>query len=492
MQNVVQRGTNRTDVAIIGSGFSGLGLAIRLKQEARDDFIVFEKAQSVGGTWRENHYPGIACDVQSHLYSFSFAPNPEWSRMYSPGPEIRRYLERCAADFGVLPHVRFGAQVVRADWLATDRCWQLQLANGELHYARVLVAGMGGLSRPAIPQIPGLAQFQGVAFHSAEWNHDYDLRGKRVAVIGTGASAIQFVPQLAPQAAQLHLFQRTPPWVMAKPDRPVTSTEHWLFRRFPATQKLARAAIYCTLESRAPGFTLLPGAMKIAQNLAIAHIRRQIADPSLRAKVTPTYTMGCKRILLSNDYYPALARSNVNVVTEAIREVRANAVVTVDGAVHEVDAIILGTGFQATDPMPPGVIFGRNALDIVAAWQTGAEAYLGTTVAGFPNLFMMMGPNTGLGHSSMVYMIESQIQYTLDALRVMQQQKIQAVDVLAGVQASFNHWLQARLRRTVWNSGGCQSWYRNAAGKNVVLWPGFTWQFRQRTRHFDVQNYQKL
>ncbi len=481
-----------SDIAIIGSGFSGLGMAIRLKQEGLGDFTVFEKADSVGGTWRENHYPGVACDVQSHLYSFSFALNPQWSRMFSPGPEIRRYLEHCAEHYGITPHLRLGTEVVRASWQDADRQWLLELADGQTHRARVLVAGMGGLSRPAMPQIPGLANFQGTAFHSVEWNHDYDLRGKRVAVIGTGASAIQFVPQIAPFVADLQLFQRTPPWVMAKPDRDVSALEHWLFERFPLTQKLVRAAIYGMLEARVPGFTLFPGAMKVAQNLALRHLRQQIADPQLRAQVTPTYTMGCKRVLISNDYYPALTRPNVHVVTDGIAEIVPQGVRTVDGALHEVDCLILGTGFQATDPMPPGVLFGRKGLDIVAAWKDGPEAYRGTTVAGFPNLFLLMGPNTGLGHSSMVYMIESQIQYVLDALRTMQTQHIHAVDVLAGVQASFNHRLQERLAGTVWQSGGCQSWYRNAAGKNVVLWPGFTWQFRRLTRHFDVQNYQRL
>jgi cation diffusion facilitator CzcD-associated flavoprotein CzcO len=491
-------GTDTTsDIAIIGSGFSGLGMAIRLKQQGRNDFIVFESAHSVGGTWRDNHYPGLACDVPSHLYSFSFAPNPMWSRSFSPGPEIRRYLEDCAERFGILPHIRFGAHVVHASWQEAERRWMLEMASGDKHFARILVAGLGGLSRPAVPSIPGIAAFAGETFHSAQWNQAYDLRGKRVAVIGTGASAIQFVPQIVPLVGSLQLFQRTPPWVMPKPDRELTAAEHWLFRRFPAAQRLARAGVYCVLESRVPGFTLWPGAMKLAQNLAIRHIHQQVADRRLRAILTPKYTMGCKRVLMSNDYYPSLTRANVQVITEGIQEVRANGIVTKDGVLHEIDCLILGTGFHATDPLPPGVIFGRGGVDILTAWGAtpgggGPEAYLGTTVAGFPNLFLLMGPNTGLGHSSMVYMIESQIQYVLDAVRIMEQKQIQAVDVLSGVQAAFNHWLRERLRGTVWQSGGCQSWYRNAAGKNVVLWPGFTWQFRKRTKHFDVQNYQQL
>ncbi len=484
--------TTSSDIAIIGAGFSGLGMAIRLKQRGITDFALFEQSAGVGGTWRDNHYPGIACDVQSHLYSFSFASNPGWTRAFSPGAEIRRYLERCAADFGVMPHVQLNAAVRRAAWQEADRHWLLELADGRQHRARVLVAGMGGLSRPAIPQFPGLASFAGKAFHSANWDHSYDLRGKRVAVIGTGASAIQFVPQIAKDVAELRLFQRTPPWVMAKPDRAVSALEHWLFRRFPLAQRLVRGAIYGKLEVRVPGFTLLPGAMKIAQNLAKLQIKRQIADPKLRALVTPHYTMGCKRVLMANDYYPALARPNVKVIVDEIQEVVPEGIRTRGGELHAVDALIFGTGFQATDPLPAGLVFGRGGQDITAAWREGPEAYLGTTVAGFPNLFILMGPNTGLGHSSMVSMIESQIQYALDALQTMKTRQIQAVDVLAGVQAAFNHRLQEKLRGTVWQTGGCLSWYRNAAGKNVALWPGFTWQFRLQTKHFDIENYQRL
>lgn len=484
--------TSSSDIAIIGTGFSGLGQAIRLKQRGVNDFTLFEKAASVGGTWRDNHYPGVACDVQSHLYSFSFAPNPTWSRMFSPGAEIRRYLEHCATHFGILPHVRFGAEIVSARWQEAEREWLLETAAGDRHRARVLIAGMGGLSRPAYPQIHGLRDFTGTTFHSAAWDHSYDLRGKRVAVIGTGASAIQFVPQIASLVAQLQLFQRTPPWVMAKPDREVTALEHAVFRRWPLVQKLVRGTIYTLLEVRVPGFVRLPGAMKVAQRLALSHLRAQVADPKLRAKLTPQYTMGCKRVLVSNDYYPALTRPNVHLVTDGIREVRANGIVTADGTLHEVDCIILGTGFQATEPLPRGVVFGRGGVDIVEAWRDGPEAYLGTTVAGFPNLFLLMGPNTGLGHSSMVYMIESQIQYVLGALDAMAAHGVAAVNVQAGVQAAYNHKLQERLVGTVWQSGGCQSWYRNAAGKNVVLWPGFTWRFRQQTRHFDLTNYERL
>ena len=481
-----------TDIAIIGTGFSGIGMAIRLLQRGVADFTVFEKASCVGGTWRDNTYPGVACDVPSHLYSFSFAPNPSWSRMFSPGPEIRAYLERCATDFGVLPHVRFGSEVVRAAWLPTRQRWELRLSTGETWHARVLVAGMGGLHRPAYPDIPGRDRFAGLALHSALWRDDVDLTGKRVAVIGTGASAIQFVPQIAPHAKELLVFQRTAPWVMAKADRPIEPWEQRLFARWPVVQKLVRAAIYTMLEVRVPGFTRLPWALAVAQRWALRHLHAQVPDAALRAKLTPDYTMGCKRVLLSNDYYPALTRPNVTVVTDRIAEIRPGGLTLADGTQHDVDVLLYGTGFQATDPMPPGVVFGRDGRDIVETWRDGPQAFQGTTVSGFPNLFLLMGPNTGLGHSSMVYMIESQITYVLAALDAMRARRADAVDVRLDVQDAFNAELQAKLAETVWQSGGCRSWYQHASGRNVVLWPGFTWAFRQLLAEFHADEYEFL
>ncbi|MDE2201109.1 MAG: NAD(P)/FAD-dependent oxidoreductase [Burkholderiaceae bacterium] len=478
------------DVAIIGTGFAGLGMAIQLKQNGIDNFLVFEKAGSVGGTWRDNHYPGCACDVQSHLYSFSFAPNPEWSRMYSPQPEIRAYLERCTDQFGVRPHVRFHHELARAVFDDAAGVWNLEMADGRRYRARTLISGMGGLSRPAWPNIPGIETFQGKAFHSQLWEHDYDLCGKRVAVIGTGASAIQFVPQIAPKAGRLDLYQRTPPWILPKPDRKVSRAEHWLFRHLPFTQKLVRTSIYWMLESRVLGFVVHPKLMKTVERMARHHIKRRIADPVLRDKVTPDYTIGCKRILISNDYYPALTRENVDVITTGIARVESNAIVTTDGKRREVDCLIFGTGFHATDPFPRGVLLGSQGVDIVDAWGNGAEAYLGTTVAGFPNFFIVVGPNTGLGHSSMVFMIESQVAYIVDALKSMRAHNVAAIDVRADVQRRFNDGIQKRLSNAIWSAGGCVSWYLDPkTGKNTTLWPGFTWQFRRATAHFRLADY---
>ncbi|WP_199543704.1 flavin-containing monooxygenase [Paraburkholderia kururiensis] len=478
------------DVAIIGSGFAGLGMAIRLREAGFTDFAIAEKAASVGGTWRDNHYPGCACDVQSHVYSFSFAPNPRWTRMFAPQPEIRAYLEDCAQRFGVMRHIRFGHELANATYDEATHRWHLRFANGQQWSARVLISGMGGLSRAALPDLPGLERFAGKTFHSQQWDHTYDLAGKRIAVIGTGASAIQFVPQIAPRVAHLDLFQRTPPWIMPKPDRAVRPFEQWLFRRLPFTQKLMRAGLYCMLESRALGFAIHPKLMKTVQKIALRHLRRQVPDPQLRAVLTPNYTIGCKRVLISNDYYPALSRENVKVVTSGIQRIEADAVVTLDGVRHPADCLIFGTGFQVADPFPRGAIIGRNGVDIVDTWRDGAHAYLGTTLPGYPNFFMIVGPNTGLGHNSMVFMIESQVEYIVQALRTMKREFADAIEVRPHVERAYNERIQQKLGRTIWSTGGCKSWYLDPrTGKNTTLWPGFAYRFRQATATFNMADY---
>lgn len=478
------------DVAIIGSGFAGLGMAIKLRQEGRRSFVVLEKEAALGGTWLVNHYPGCACDVQSHLYSFSFEQNPDWSRTFSPQSEIRDYLEHCADKYDVRRAIRFGCEVTRARFDEAAACWELTAADGQQLRARVLVSGMGGLSRPSIPDFPGLSEFRGYRFHSQQWDHEYPLEGKRVAVIGTGASAIQLVPRVAEKVAHLDLYQRTPPWVLSKPDFRVAPFWRRLFRQMPWTQRLFRTAIYWHLEGRAFAFTRFPAVMKLIQPMARRFIARQIRDPALRAKLTPDYTLGCKRVLMANDYYPTLDREHVDVHSGGVKGFTATGVIGADGLERPADAVILATGFAATEPLPPGAIIGRDGVDIVEAWKdTGPEAYLGCTVAGFPNLFILAGPNTGLGHSSMVFMIESQIAYVMDALRRMDQDNLASVDLKPAVQAEYNRRLQRRMQRTVWETGGCRSWYMDAGGKNVALWPNFTWQFRLRTRRFRLNDY---
>ncbi|MDO9453607.1 MAG: NAD(P)/FAD-dependent oxidoreductase [Stagnimonas sp.] len=480
------------DVAIIGTGFAGLGMAMQLKEAGLNDFVLLEKAGEVGGTWRDNHYPGCACDVPSHLYSFSFAQNPEWSRLFSPQPEILKYLKRVTDERGIREHIRFNSTLSEARWDEAAGVWNIRTAEGDRYTARILISGMGGLSRPAYPQgIKGLENFKGKTFHSQDWDHAYDLNGKRVAVFGTGASAIQFVPKIQKQAARIDLYQRTPPWITPKPDRPMSESTQALFKKLPAVQNLLRKTIYTLLEARAVGFVVNPRMMAIDDKMARAHLKKQVKDPELRKKLTPDYKIGCKRVLISNDYYPAVSKPNVSLVTEGIQEVKAHSVIDGNGVEREVDAIIFGTGFQATDPVPGKMIFGKGGVDLLDTWQDGPEAYKGTTVAGFPNLFLIVGPNVGLGHSSMVYMIESQVAYVMDALKTMKQIDKPVMEVKAEKQAEFNARLQEKTQGTVWNTGGCKSWYLHPkSGKNVTLWPGFTWQFRNETKKFDTEAYE--
>jgi cation diffusion facilitator CzcD-associated flavoprotein CzcO len=478
------------DIAIVGSGFSGLGMAIRLKQEGRDDFVVLERGDEVGGTWHYNTYPGCACDVPSHLYSFSFAPNPDWSQTYSPQPEIGAYLRDCADRFGVRPHIRLNTTVETAEWDEDTGRWLIATPRGRLS-ARVLVAGVGPLAEPKIPDLPGLDGFQGAKFHSARWDHDHDVTGERVASIGTGASAIQLVPSIQPDVEKLHVFQRTPPWVFPHSNRPVTRFERRLYRSLPAAQKLVRGAVYTMRESAVLGFVKQPRIMRLVEKVARRHMRKQISDPALLEKVTPDYTIGCKRILPSNKWYPALDQPNIELVTDAIKEVRERSIVTADGTEREVDTIIFSTGFHVAD-MPIGKkVRGRGGATLDAAWQGSPRAHFGSTVPGFPNFFLLLGPNTGLGHSSMVYMIESQVAYVLDALRTMDASGAHAVEVRREAVDGFNETLDKQLDGTVWNTG-CASWYLDDTGRNATLWPDWTWRFRQRTARFDATGYELL
>ncbi len=476
-----------TDVAIVGSGFSGLGMAIRLKQAGHDDFVVLERAAEVGGTWQANTYPGCACDVPSHLYSFSFAPNPDWTRTYSAQPEIWAYLRRTADDFGIRPHVKLNCAVESATWLEREQRWELETSSGPVR-ARVLVAGMGPLTEPRIPELPGLEAFEGEVWHSARWNHDYDLAGKRVASIGTGASAIQYVPEIAHDVAKLHVFQRTPPWVVPHSSRPTRRWERRLYRAFPPAQRVVRGGIYGAREVLVVGLVKRPRLMKLMERVARKHMELQIDDPALRERVRPDYTIGCKRILPSNRWYPALGKPNVELVTEGVREVRARSIVAADGSEREVDAIVFGTGFQVTDIPAAHRIRGRGGRLLDDLWHGSPRAHLGSTVAGFPNLFFLLGPNTGLGHSSMVYMIESQIAHVMDALRLMRDRGAATIEVRPEAQERSNAALERKLESTVWNTG-CASWYLDHTGRNATIWPDWTWRFRKRVAELDPAEY---
>lgn len=478
----------RATVVIVGSGFAGLCMAIKLQEAGIDDYVILERADAIGGTWRDNHYPGCACDVPAHLYSFSFFPNPDWSRTYAPQPEIRAYIERCAAHYQLHKKVRFSAEVNAAELDERAATWTVRTSDGRAFVGDFLVAAIGGLSRPTLPNIPGLERFAGRTWHSATWDHDAPLDGKTVAVIGTGASAIQFVPQIAPRVGQLHLFQRTPPWILPRQEQVFSDRMKRVFRRVPGARAAHRARLYAGHELRALPFTIRPKLLEWMQPMALRYLHAQVTDPVLRAKLTPDYVMGCKRILISNDYYPALTRPDVEVVTDGIREITRDGVVTIDGRERKVDSIIYGTGFDVHDYIGGMRVLGRGGADLGEQWRHDPEAYLGTMAAGFPNLFTLVGPNTGLGHNSIIFMIECQVRLVMSCLRAMRERDVVTIEPRPEVVRTFNDEMQRRLGGTVWSTG-CKSWYVNAAGKNTTLWPGFTVEFAARTARMRPGDY---
>lgn len=475
-------------VAIVGSGFSGLGMAIRLLQERIDDFLVFERADEVGGTWRDNTYPGCACDVMAHLYSFSFAQNPHWKNTFGSQAELFDYLRACADRFGARPYIRFGHDVLAARWDENNQRWHIETTQGD-YTAQVLVTGTGYLNEPSIPALPGLETFQGTTFHSSRWNHDHDLSGDRVAVIGTGASAIQLVPAIQPTVGRLDLYQRTPPWVLPKHDKPNGAVQSWLLRNAPGYQNFRRNWNMWGREVLA--FALArPKVMMKMQQAASKNLAESVKDPQLRARLTPDYVMGCKRMLLSDTYYPALCQPNVEVVTDGISHIGPSSIVTADGSEREIDTIILATGFRPTDRPIAQRVWGRNGVKLGEAWGEVMSAYLGTTVAGFPNMFMLLGPNTTLAYSSEVVMIEAQIAYVLDSLRHMDKRGLASVEVRPEAQSAFNKQIDSHLDGSVWSVGGCQSYYLDGNGRNTSIWPTYTWRFRRQTKRFDLASYQ--
>ncbi len=476
-------------VAVIGTGFAGLGAGVRLRREGVTDFVILERADAVGGTWRDNSYPGCACDVPSHLYSFSFAPNAAWPRAFSGQEHIRRYLEGIADTYRLRPHIRFGSEVLEARWDDDARHWHVTTARGELT-ADVLVSATGPLSDPRIPDVPGLETFPGTVFHTARWEHGHDLTGERVAVVGTGASAIQVVPEIQPKAGRLTVVQRTPPWVMPRMDRAINALERDLHASVPLTQKLRRHLLWLVRELQVGAFTRRPQLMRATEQLARSHLRRAVNDPALRARLTPDYRIGCKRILLSNAYYPALTRPNTEVVASALREVRGSVIVMEDGTEREVDTIVFGTGFHVTD-MPIGDrITGRDGRTLAEHWKDGMAALRGCTVDGFPNLVLIIGPNTGLGNSSMVLMIESALNYVADFLATLDRTGAAALAPRAEAVRAWNERVQERMTRTVWSTGGCRSWYQDAAGRNTTLWPGTTAEYRRATERLRPEEYE--
>ena len=478
------------DHLIVGSGFAGLCAAIKLAEAGETSYLVIEKADDVGGTWRDNTYPGACCDIPSQLYSFSFARNPDWSSSYSPQPEIQAYLRRVAQEYGVTARTVFGTELEHAAWDDATQRWQVRTSSGEVT-ARTLVSAAGGLSAPRLPEIDGIESFGGALFHSAQWDHSIDLTGKRVAVIGTGASAIQIIPEVQQIAAHLDVYQRTAPWVIPRDDRTYPKAERAALRHLPALARLYRTGIYWAHEGYVPAFTWQPRLAAPAQKAAMANIHRGIKDPELRAKVTPTFRIGCKRILRSNSYYPALAAENVDLVTDPITRLTPTSIVTAEGREHPVDVIVVATGFWTIELPIAERIVGREGRSLADTWADGGmAAYKGTTVHGFPNLFLLVGPNTVQGHTSMVFIIESQVAYLRDAVATLRSHRYAAVEPRADAQRRWNADLQRRMKRTVWNTGGCTSWYLDAEGRNTTLWPRTTYTFRRLLARFDPEAYE--
>ncbi len=474
---------------IIGAGFGGIGLAIRLDKVGISDFLILEKAGDVGGTWRDNSYPGAACDVPSHLYSFSFEPRAEWSSRYSPQAEIHDYIRHCARKYHLYPRIAFDTEVSQAQFDEQSGLWHVTTSDGRAYRARSLVTACGQLNRPIYPSIPGLDSFNGEAFHSARWRHDIDLQGKQVAVIGTGASAIQFVPQIAPEVSKLMLFQRSAPYVIAKADRRYGKREQALLRRFPVLQKLSRSGHYLTHEMRALAFISFPSLMKVMEGSFRKHLEKGVSDPQKRAQLVPDYPMGCKRMLISNDFFPAVDRTNVELITTGIEAITPDGIKTKDGQEHKADVVIFGTGFAATDFLAPMTIKGRGGHDLNEAWRAGAEAYKGISISGFPNLFVLYGPNTNLGHSSIIYMLESQFNYVVSCMQTLARRGLRFVDVKPDVQSAFNVQIQDDISTTIW-SRGCDSWYQTAEGKQTNNWPGYTFSYRRLTRNPELNDYE--
>lgn len=474
---------------VVGVGFGGIGMAVRLRERGITDFVVLEKGPDVGGVWRDNTYPGAACDVKSYLYSFSFAPN-DWSRTYAPQQEILAYLRRVADEHHVPAHGRFGREVAEAVWDEPSGTWEVVTTDGERFVARALVSGVGQLSRPAWPDLPGLADFAGPTVHSARWDHDLDLEGARVAVVGTGASAIQFVPGIVDRVAHLTVFQRSAPWILPKGERPYRPWERTLLQRAPGARRLNRAWIFWTNELRVLAFNRQDSLLgRASETLCRRHIESQIADPELRAAVVPDYPIGCKRVLVSNDWYPALDRDHVDLDTTDIGRVVPEGIITAEGRLVTADVLLLGTGFRSTEFLAPMRIVGRGAAELDTVWDDGAEAHLGITVPRFPNLFVLYGPNTNLGHNSIVYMIEQQVEYVVDAIDHLRRRVGIDLEVRAEVADAYNRWVQDEIADSVWNAG-CESWYRTASGKVTNNWPGAAFRYGQVTR-FDVADFHR-
>ena len=477
------------DIVIIGTGFAGMGMAIKLKESGRDDFVVLEKAHDVGGTWRDNTYPGCECDIPSHMYSFSHELNNDWSKSFSGQPEIWAYMRKVADKHDLRKMIDFGVEVEGASWDEAAKRWTIH-TNGLTYVARVLVAGVGGLHIPNIPEVTGTDTFDGPMFHSARWDHNVDLKDKKVVVIGTGASAIQFIPIIAQEVGELTVFQRTPAWVLPKKDKPTSSLKKTAFSNVPGAMRAYRNALYWGLESRAIAFNGHLNVLPFAEKIVTRYLKKAIPDEELRAKLTPDYRLGCKRVLQSNTYYPTFLRDNVDLNTDGVAEIVSDGVIDKNGVKHEADVIIWGTGFHVIDAFDYLSIKGREGRDLATQFKEGGvETYLGMTIHGFPNLYFMLGPNTALGHNSVVFMIEQQTKYIIRMLDEMQLRGAAAAEATLEAQTEFNVEVQKRVSKGIWTTGGCTSWYLDSHGKNRTIWPKFTFQYWWETRKVNAPDF---
>lgn len=476
-------------VLVVGGGFAGIGLTIRLHQAGIRDFLIAERSADIGGTWRDNDYPGCTCDIPSTLYSFSFAPNPAWTWSFASRDEILSYLHECVRRWQLADRISLNTEVLSAKWDDDARRWQVETSRGPVT-ATFLVAATGPFDQPAVPALPGLDEFTGTAFHSARWEHGHDLTARRVAVIGTGASSVQIVPAVAELAKSVQVYQRTPAWVMPKKTRPAGALRRGLFRAVPATQRMLRAFQYWTRELPALAVGGNRVLLAMLEGQGRAHLRAQVPDPELRRRLTPDFRIFCKRVLLSDDFYPALTRPHVELVDNPIARVTADGIVTADGTSRQADTIIFATGFTVTDPPITHRLYGRGGGSLAETWRAqGRAAYLGTCVSGFPNLFLFTGPHAGTSHTSLLVMIEAQAGYITDALRTAVAGAVEVIEVRPRVQHRFMAAAGDAVGRTVSVTGGCTSYYLDADGHNTTLWPGASWRFRRRARRFDAESY---
>ena len=475
---------------IIGAGFAGLGMAIRLKRRGDNDFHILERAHDVGGTWRDNTYPGAACDVPSHLYCFSFRPNPNWSRVFSPGYEIQAYMQNAAKEEGILPHIDFNTNMDKAQWDEEQGRWLISTHKG-VYRSQFLITGTGHLADEAFPKIDGLDTFTGAKFHSARWDHSISLENKRIGVVGTGASAIQIVPEMAKIASQLVVFQRTPAYIIPRFERDYTEGEKRMFARCPETLEDLRSELFWVQENTFAQRRAVPQFLNMGKQMALKHLENQVKDKELRDKLTPKYEPGCKRVLISNTFYPALQQPNVTLETSALTSTHGNIAKAASGAEYELDALIFATGFEATEPPYANLVYGKKGISLSEHWSQGMQAFDSVSVAGFPNLFSINGPNTSLGHNSIVYIIEAQIDYILGAFDKMDNIGASVIEPTRDAEDAYVDMIQKNAQGTVWIDGGCNSWYVDSrSGRLTLIWPDFGFAFRDYNGTFTGKGYE--